>query len=252
MGRMDGRVALVTGAAGGIGSAVAHKLSAEGAGLVLVDRDEAALAALAAELPGAQAVVGDVTTPELYERAVNAALASFGKLNAAALNAGVEGAPGRIGELPVEEFDRVMNVNVRGIFLSLSRVMPAMSANGGSIVLTSSTFGITATPNFSPYVASKHAVMGLMRTAALEGAERNIRVNTINPGPIDTRMVRDLEQAVSPGDPLAFRNALTGMVPLKRYGQPAEVANLVCFLLSDEASYCTGGFHTVDGAYTTL
>lgn len=248
--RMNGRVALVTGAAGGIGTAIARKLRAEGASVVLVDCDEDALAALAAELGDAVAVAGDVTSPDLNARAVETALARFGKLDAAALNAGIEGPAGPIGTMAVEDFDQVMNVNVRGVFLGLSSVMPSMSANGGSIVLTSSTLGFTSSPGISPYVASKHAVMGLMRTAALEGAERNIRVNAINPGPVETRMVRAVGAAVSPADPQAFRTALTGMVPMKRYGQPEEVANFVCFLLSDEASYCSGGFHTIDGAYT--
>ncbi len=251
MSRHTNRTALITGAAGGIGSAIARKLRAEGASLVLVDRDEAALKALAEELGSAQIVCGDVSTPDLNTRAIATALTAFGKLDAVALNAGIEGACAPIGVLPVEEFDKVMSINVRGVFLGLSHAIPAMNA-GGAIVLTSSTLGFTGTSGLSPYVTSKHAVMGLMRTAAIECAERDIRVNAINPGPIETRMVRAVGEAASPESPAAFRQALTDMVPMKRYGQPAEVANLVSFLLSDEASYCTGGFYTVDGAYTAV
>lgn len=251
MGRLAGKIALITGAAGGIGSALAHKLRAEGASLVLVDRDENGLRALAAELGGAEIVVGDVSVPETNVRAVATAISAYGRLDAVALNAGIEGGSGAIGELPVEEFDKVMNVNVRSVFLGLSSVIPAMRP-GGAIVLTSSTLGVTAVAGFSPYVASKHAVMGLMRTAAIECGERNIRVNAINPGPIETRMVKSVSRLASPGDPDAFRKILTEMIPMKRFGEPSEVANLACFLLSDEASYCSGGFYTVDGAYTAV
>lgn len=249
MARHANRTALITGAAGGIGAEIARKLHGEGAALVLVDRDKAALRALADELGGAEIVCGDVSTAELNARAVATALSSFGTLDAVALNAGIEGPCAPIGVLPVEEFDKVMNVNVRSVFLGLSSAIPAMTA-GGAIVLTSSTLGFTGTPGISPYVTSKHAVMGLMRSAALECAERDIRVNAVNPGPIETRMVRAVGAAASPESPDAFRQALTDLVPMKRYGQPEEVANMVSFLLSGEASYCTGAFYTVDGALT--
>lgn len=252
MKRLEGKVALVTGAAGGIGTAIAQKLHSEGASLILVDLDADKLNQAAAQLGNAICVAGDVSTEELNKKAVQAAIDNFGGLHLAALNAGIEGAAGVIGDLPIEAFDKVMSVNVRGVFLGLSAIMPHMkSAGGGAIVMTSSSLGRRGTVAISPYVVSKHAVLGMMRSAALEGADHGIRVNTVNPGPIETRMVRSVGASVVPENPDAFREMLTGMVPMKRYGQPEEVANMVSFLLSDEASYCSGNLYAVDGAVTT-
>jgi NAD(P)-dependent dehydrogenase (short-subunit alcohol dehydrogenase family) len=142
-------------------------------------------------------------------------------------------------------FDKVMAVNVRGVWLGLKYVMKAMGAAGGSIVITSSTSGIRATPHMSAYTASKHAVIGLMRSAAIEGADRKIRVNTVNPSPIDTPMIASLETMRG----LAGRNdqPMAAGTPLGRYGTPEEVAKLMLFLASDESSFCTGGVYMVDG-----
>jgi NAD(P)-dependent dehydrogenase (short-subunit alcohol dehydrogenase family) len=144
-------------------------------------------------------------------------------------------------------FDRVMAVNTRGVWLGLKALMPHLERRGGgSLVLTSSTAGIRAVPDMSAYTASKHAVIGLMRSAAIEGSASNIRVNTVNPSPIDTRMIQSLE--VMHGVAGSGSNQpLAGATPLRRYGEPEEVARLMLFLASDESSFCTGGVHMVDG-----
>jgi NAD(P)-dependent dehydrogenase (short-subunit alcohol dehydrogenase family) len=139
-------------------------------------------------------------------------------------------------------------VNVRGVWLGIKYLMPEMKKRGGgSIIITSSVAGIRGTPGVSAYITSKHAVIGLMRTAALEGAEHNIRVNTVNPSPIETRMMRSLEEGFAPGAAMHAKERIAATVPLQRYGSPEEVANLMLFLASDESRYCTGGVYMVDG-----
>ncbi len=246
MGRLDGKVAIITGAARGIGAAAARIFAAEGAKLMLADVLRPELEALAGELgANAAAAAVDVTDEGQVKKLVDDTVARFGRLDIALLNAGIEGKVNPIEEYPAEIFDRVMAVNVRGVWLGLKYAMKAMSAAGGSIVITSSTSGIRATPHMSAYTASKHAVIGLMRSAAIEGAERRIRVNTVNPSPIDTPMIASLEKMRG----LSGRNdqpMATG-TPLGRYGKPEEVAKLMLFLASDDSSFCTGGVYMVDG-----
>ncbi len=246
MGRLDGKVALITGAARGIGAAAARLFVAEGAKVMLADRLEAPLAALAAELgPAAATAVTDVASEPAVKALVEATVARHGRLDAALLNAGIEGVVSPLVDYPAEMFDQVMAINVRGVWLGLKYAMPAMAATGGSIVITSSTSGIRATPNLSAYTASKHAVIGLMRSAALEGAPKKIRVNTVNPAPIDTPMITSLETQRG----FAGRNdqPMAAGTPLGRYGTAEEVARMMLFLASDEASFCTGGVYMVDG-----
>ena len=250
MGKLDGKVAIITGGSGGIGSAAAKLFAAEGGRILLVDLDEDALQRTVAEIGADQAthVVADVTEATQTQGYVAAAVEKFGSVDIALLNAGIEGTIEPITDYPVEMFDKVIAVNVRGVFLGLKYVMPAISRRGGgSIVITSSTAGIRGTNGMSAYITSKHAVIGLMRTAALEGAESNIRVNTVNPAPIDTRMMASIEEqrGLPTGDrsnrPMAQR------LPLQRYGEPEEVARLMLFLGSEDGSFCTGGVYMVDG-----
>jgi len=246
MGRLDGKVVIITGAARGIGAAAARIFAAEGARLVLADMLEAPLMALAQEIgQAATAQITDVSNEAAMQALAEGTLARHGRIDAALLNAGIEGAVTSLVDYPAEMFDRVMAVNVRGVWLGLKHVMRAMASTGGSIVITSSTSGIRATPNLSAYTASKHAVIGLMRSAALEGAAQKIRVNTVNPSPIDTPMIASLEQKRG----LAGRNdqPMARGTPLGRYGTPEEVARLMLFLASDESSFCTGGVYMVDG-----
>jgi NAD(P)-dependent dehydrogenase (short-subunit alcohol dehydrogenase family) len=246
MGRLDGKVAIITGAARGIGAAASRLFAAEGAKVMLADVLADPLEALVAEI-GAQAAFcpTDVTDESAVIKLVDETRARFGRVDIALLNAGIEGQLKPIGDYPADMFDKVMAVNVRGVWLGLKYVMKAMEAEGGSIVATSSTAGIRAVPNMSAYIASKHAVIGLMRSAAIEGAAKKIRVNTINPSPIDTPMIASLENMHG----VAGRNdqPLSQATPLGRYGKPEEVAKLMLFLASDDSSFCTGGVYMVDG-----
>ena len=256
MARLDGKVAIITGATGGIGRAAARLFADEGARVALVDLDENALREVAQSIGEDRAsyTVADVTQPEQSQAYVNAAVERWGGVDVYLANAGIEGQLSPITEYPIDVFDRVMAVNVRGVWLGIKYVMPAMSERGGgSIVVTSSTAGIGAGPDMSAYTTSKHAVIGLMRTAAMEGASLGIRVNTVNPAPIETRMMRSIEeQRVAAADDANVTveqtyRAASARIPLGRYGNPEEVARLMLFLSSDDSSFCTCGVYMVDG-----
>ena len=247
MGRLQGKVVLITGAAGGIGAAVARLFAAEGARLLLVDRDQAGLASLAGE--GIVCRAADVGDGPQMRDCVAAAEAEFGGLDIALLNAGIEGAIQPIAEYPEAEFDRVIAVNLRGVWLGLKHAMPALARRGGgSIVITSSIAGVRGREGMSAYVASKHAVIGLMRTAALEGAGDGVRVNTVNPSPVETRMMRAIEAGTDPDDPERQRDRFRRTSPMGRYAEPEEVAKLMLFLASDDSSHCSGSVYMLDGA----
>jgi NAD(P)-dependent dehydrogenase (short-subunit alcohol dehydrogenase family) len=254
MARLSGKVAVITGGAGRIGLAAAQKFVDEGSKVVLVDVNEAALDQALQSLnrpDDVDCVVADVTTPEGNQSFVDKALSRFGKLDVFLANAGIEGAVKPIWEYPLEVFDRLLSINVRGVFLGLKSVMPQMQkTGGGSIVVTSSVAGLVGSAGMSAYITSKHAVIGLMRTAAIEGAALGIRVNTVNPGPIESRMMRSIEENAAPGAGDQVKKGFEAITPLHRYGNPEEVALLMLFLASDESSYCTGGVYTVDGGFT--
>jgi NAD(P)-dependent dehydrogenase (short-subunit alcohol dehydrogenase family) len=259
MARLTGKVAIITGGSGGIGRAAARLFVAEGARVLLVDLDEAALreAVAAAGSDSASYVVADTTQPEQVQGYVQAAVERYGGVDVLLANAGIEGRVLPIPEYPVDVFDQVLAVNVRGVWLGLKYSIPAMQQRGGgSIIITSSTAGLRGTAGTSAYTTSKHAVIGLMRSAALECAALNIRVNTVNPAPIETRMMRSLEQqraeqAERDGDTEATPEQMKALgaarIPLRRYGEPEEVARMMLFLASDESSFCTGGVYSVDG-----
>lgn len=244
------KVILVTGSTGGIGSTTARRLAEQGARLVLMDHDAAAVEAFAKDLD-AECITGsgDIAIEETTRSAVKQAIDRFGRIDGAFLNAGMEGRVAAIENQSLDDFDRVLLVNVRSVFIGLACLMPLMKAQlSGSVVITSSAAGLRASSGMSPYVTSKHALVGMMRTAALEGAGHNVRVNTIHPGAIDTRMIRELEKKFSPDDLERGRAAITAGIPAGRYGTPDEVAAIVCFLLSDESGFCNGGTYQIDGA----
>lgn len=247
--RLAHKIILLTGACGGIGRAAARRFVDEGATLVLVDIDPSALAEAAAALgPAASHVAADVADPGQMERAVRFAVERHGGIDVFVANAGIEGAVERIEDYPLEDFERVYRVNVGGVFLGLKYAMPVLrERGGGSVIITSSAAGVSGIAKLSAYVASKHAVIGLMRSAALEGARYNIRVNTVNPGPVETRMMRSIEEGNAPGEADSIKRKMSAAVPLRRYALPEEVAGLMAFLASDDSSYCTGGVYLVDG-----
>jgi 3alpha(or 20beta)-hydroxysteroid dehydrogenase len=245
----DGQVAVITGAAAGFGLAVATRLADEGARLVLVDRAAEALHSAADKL-GGLAVVADVSVESEVDGYVRAAVDALGRIDLFFNNAGIEGRMAPMTELSVSDFDKVWAVNARGVFMGLRAVLKVMKPQGsGAIVNTASMAAIKGAATFSPYIASKHAVLGLTKSAALEAAPYGIRVNCVAPGHIDTRMARDLTAQIDPSDPEGVYRSVSGSVPLgKRYGTAVEVANLVVWLLSDEASYVSGALHLIDGA----
>jgi NAD(P)-dependent dehydrogenase (short-subunit alcohol dehydrogenase family) len=245
MGRLDGRVAIITGAARGIGEAAARLFVHEGARVVLADRLGAPLQRLAAELGGqATAMPTDVSDEASVQALVDHTITRFGRIDVALLNAGIAGESHNIVDYPTALFDQIIAVNVRGIWLGLKSVMRAMNATGGSIVVTASTASIRATPNMSAYIASKHAVLGLMRAAAIDGAAKGIRVNSVNPATIETPMVAELAARVRLG---GGEHRQAPHIPMGRTGQPEEVARMMLYLASDDASFCTGGAYMVDG-----
>ena len=247
--RFDGQVAVITGGAAGFGLAVATRLAEAGASLVLVDVAADALHA-AAEKLGALAVVADVSQESEVDKYVAAAVEAHGRIDLFFNNAGIEGRMAPMTELSVADFDRVWGVNGRGVFMGLRSVLKVMKPQkSGAIVNTASMAAIKGAATFSPYIASKHAVLGLTKSAALEGAPYGIRVNCVAPGHIDTRMARDLTAQINPADPDGVFRAVSESVPLyKRYGTAGEVANLVVWLLSSESEYVSGSLHLIDGA----
>jgi|TARA_B110000259_G_scaffold12861_2_gene13671 NAD(P)-dependent dehydrogenase (short-subunit alcohol dehydrogenase family) len=252
--KLDNKVVLITGAGGGIGQAAVRKFVSEGAKVMLADIGTDVTQTLVDELGSERCacVAVDVAVADQVENMVRATVDRFGSIDVFIANAGVEGKIGSIMDTDVSNLDQVLAVNVRGVWLGLHYVMPVMrDGNGGSIIITSSGAGVQGSPNTAAYNTSKHAVIGLMRCAALEAAQFGIRVNTVNPGAVDTRMMESIEEGfaeVGAGD---FRAMVEAVTPLGRYGQPDEIANMMVFLGSDDSSYCTGGVYMVDGGNST-
>ena len=252
--RLDGKVAIITGATGGIGEDTAKLFLELGAKVMLVGRSSGKLAETRARLEGDGDVDGsvcDASDEAGMAAAVAATLDRFGGLDILIANAGTEGVVKPIDALSVEEFEQTMRVNVTGVWLAMKHcVAPLKARGGGSIIALSSIAGRVGFPAMAPYVASKHAVYGLVKTAALELGPSNIRVNAVGPGPIDNRMIDSLQKQLSPEDPEALRSGMESNIAMGRYGTNEEVAHLLAFLASDASSYCNGSIYMIDGGYT--
>jgi NAD(P)-dependent dehydrogenase (short-subunit alcohol dehydrogenase family) len=252
--RLDGRVAVVTGAAGVIGAATIGLLAERGAKIVAVDRRRADLDAAVKSLPPsaeALAVEADVTEEDGVKAYVHATVEKFGTIDVFYNNAGVEGEVKAIQDYPLDAFRKVLDVNVVGVFLGMKYVLPVMlERNKGSIVNTASIAGLLGSPHIAVYSASKHAVIGLTKSAAWECTGTGVRINCVCPGLIDSRMLSAIFQGRSGGNAPPPMEKMVERIPARRLGLASEVASIVAFLASDEASYVTGSAYTVDGGRT--
>ena len=251
-----GKFALVTGGGNGIGRATSTAFARHGAKVVVVDRDGAGAEATAGIIRqnggDAIAVAADVTKSEEVKAYVRMAIEKYGQIDCFFNNAGIEGKLAATAEYDEAVFDEVIGVNLKGVFLGLRHVLPEMIRQGsGSVVNTASVAGLVATPGMPAYVASKHAVIGLTKTAAGEVARQGIRINAVCPGPVDTRMIHALEEQISPGNADSVGERYQAAIPSGRYTTAEEIANMVLFLCSDLASNTTGGQFVVDGGRTS-
>ncbi|WP_168627793.1 MULTISPECIES: SDR family NAD(P)-dependent oxidoreductase [unclassified Cryobacterium] len=245
--RFKGKVAVVTGGGSGIGQAVALALAAEGAAVVVNDLKQEVAQEVVDQITGAggraRAVAGDVGNPDDVKDTVDVAVDEFGAVHLAFNNAGIGGPLGPLADIDIPSYLQLMDVNLHSVFYGMYYQIPAMlAAGGGSIVNTSSILGLVGDANAVPYVTAKHGVAGMTKAAALAYSSLGIRVNSVHPGYIDTPLLAGL--------PKEAYDALVGKHPIGRLGTAQEVANLVLFLLSDEAAFVTGSQYLVDGAYT--
>jgi len=251
MKRLKGKIALITGGAAGIGFDTARLFLDEGARVALVDLKDDDLNAAAKKLNAGDRVLcvaADVSSQQDTARYVSETLAWGDRIDVFFNNAGIEGKVAPLVDQNIDDFDKVMAVNVRGAFLGLQHVLPGMmERKSGSVINMSSIAGLQGSPNVAPYITSKHAIVGLTRAAAIEAAPSNVRVNSVHPSPINTRMMRSLEEGFSPGKGADAQKMLAASIPLARYGEVRDVANLVLFLACDESAFITGGQYSVDG-----
>jgi NAD(P)-dependent dehydrogenase (short-subunit alcohol dehydrogenase family) len=244
----ESKVVIVTGGGSGIGESCALTFARNGAKVVVADYDpdggKRVTDAIGAEGGEATFVEVDVSKPEQNETMARAAVDTYGALHIAVNNAGIGGAQAPTGEHPIDSWRQVIDVNLNGVFYGMRYEIPAMlEAGGGAIVNIASILGSVAFANSPAYVAAKHGVLGLTKTAAIEYSAQGIRVNSVGPGFIDTPLLSaNLDEETL--------KVIAGMHPIGRLGKPQEVADLVVFLASDEAAFCTGGYYLVDGAYT--
>ena len=251
--RLDGKIALITGAAGEIGTATMQLLASRGARIVAVDQNEPQLKRAVASLPSqaqAIALVADVRREEDVAAYVARTAEIAGTIDIFFNNAGIEGDVAPVQDYALESFRRVLDVNVVGVFLGLKHVLPIMlKANAGSIVNTASIAGLMGSPHIAVYSASKHAVIGLTKSVAMECATTRVRVNCVCPGLIRSRMLSSIIEGRNPAA-RADSDRVVERIPARRLGDAAEVAQVVAFLASDAASYVSGSAYTVDGGRT--
>ncbi len=247
-GRLQNKVAIITGGAKGIGLSTAKLFVKEGAKVMLVDIDEDALklATKAINHPDLSYTYADVSKAEDVKRYVQETLSAFGRIDIFFNNAGIEGQVAPIAEYPDEEFDKLISINLRGVWLGCKYVIPKMN-DSSSVIINSSVAGLKGFAGLGAYVASKHAIVGIMRVAAIENAARQIRVNSIHPGPVETEMMREIESKIDPSTPEAVKKNFESQIPFGRYADPTEIAELTMFLASQESVYMTGNTLVIDG-----
>jgi NAD(P)-dependent dehydrogenase (short-subunit alcohol dehydrogenase family) len=252
--RLDGKVAVITGAAGIIGTATMRLLAERGARIVAVDRKAQDLQTAIKDLPAsaeALAVTADVTDEDEVADYVRATVDRFGTIDVFYNNAGIEGDVAPITQYSLQTFRKVIDVNVVGVFLGMKHVLPVMlKQNKGSIINTASIAGLIGSPQIAVYSASKHAVIGLTKSAAWECTDTGVRVNCVCPGLIDSRMLSSILQGRNPGNAPPPTEKIVERIPARRLGLASEVASIVAFLASEEASYVSGSAYTVDGGRT--
>ncbi len=250
MGILNGKVCIVTGGGGSLGLASAELLLAEGGRVMLVDEKQASLDRAVGSLKYGPDIVGaikaDVSNSRDTQAYINRTVAKWGKIDVLFSNAGLSGVTKPITEFPEEVFDAVMAVNVRGSFLACKYGLPQMN-DGGSIIITSSIMGVTGGPNICAYTASKHALIGLMRTVAKEAASRSIRVNILAPGPIDNAFQTEIEDRLTEMTGQNGTELINQRIPLGRHAKPEEIARSVLFLASNQSSFSTGSIFMADG-----
>jgi NAD(P)-dependent dehydrogenase (short-subunit alcohol dehydrogenase family) len=247
-----GKVALITGGGGGIGRATALGFALRGAKVMVVDADADsghASVDIIAQRGGAAAFVqADVTKSASVRDYVEKTLAAYGRIDAFFNNAGIEGKVTPTQDYDEEIFDRVIAVNLKGVFLGLRHVLPVMLKQGsGAIVNTASVAGLFGSPGMPAYVASKHGVLGLTKVASTDVAALGVRVNAVCPGPVETRMMRSLESQRNPNDPESMHAAYSASIPTGRYALPEEIAGAVLYLCSDLSGDVTGTHIVIDG-----
>ncbi len=252
-GKLEGKVALITGAASGIGAASARLFAAEGARLTLVDVNHRALATLVEELEGSGAQVissqADVAVPTEVAAAVDATIAKFGHLHVLFANAGIS-RRGLAPEMLLEDFDRIMAVNLRGAFLCARYAIPYIArSGGGSVIFTASELALVGSPGGAAYCASKAALLGMTRALALDHGKQRIRVNSLCPGAVDTPLLWSSAEWLGMSID-EYRAEIVSRMPLGRIGQPEEIARAALFLASDDSSFMTGAALVVDGGWT--
>lgn len=254
MNELNDKVAIVTGGCGGIGLATVKAFLAEGARVMLVDLDGAKVEQAVKSLDSSRVkgFPADVSKADQTAAYVNATVAAFGGLDILYANAGIEGLVRPIKDYPEAEFDKVLSVNVKGAFLGMKECVPHLEKRGGgSIVVTASIAAVVGSPGMAAYIISKHALVGLVKVAAIEFGPLGIRVNAIAPGPVDNRMMRSLEEQSAPGKAETVKAGFTAQVPMGRYAKNEEIAQMALFLAGARSSYSTGAVFLADGGFVT-
>jgi len=248
----ENKVVLITGATGGIGSEAANEFAKRGAKLSLVDLNQNKLDELKNNLKlnneKVLFITGDVRDEDQVKEYVAKTIDKYGTVDIFLNNAGVEGEVASIIETKKEDLNYVLDVNVKGTYFGLKHVLPFMYKNkSGSVINTSSVAGFIGSPGLAPYIASKHALLGINKSAALESAPYDVRVNAVCPGPVDNNMMRNIETKAAPDAPGAVKDNFIKDIPFGKYASNLDIVNMILFLASDQSKYITGVEYRVDG-----